>query len=328
MTGQDGSLLANYLLAKGEKVTGTYRRSSSNNFWRLEELGILKDLLLVEYSIGTANSDLKRIFENGYDQIYHLAGDSFTVDSFKHPLLTINTNLIGSLDMLDNVKEYSPHSKLFLASSSEIFGLNNQKSIRVNELTQRNPSNPYGISQSNIIDLSRIYRENYDLDISVGILFNHESPFRSPQFLTQKIVTGLRKIREGTLGYLELGNLESKKDWGSAKEFVEIFNSILENTSNNEYIIATGKLTSVKEIFIYCARYFGVEPYFKMTDIGEECYDAKSNKLVMRTSNKFFRKYEKQSLIGDSTKLISDIGRKPSRPIYEVLFEMCERQKI
>lgn len=326
VTGQDGSLLANLLTSSGFQVSGTYRRSASNNLWRLEELELIDRVNLYEYTIGDSQFGLRDIVKNNFDYIFYLAGDSYTLDSFKHPLLTININVGGCLEVLNSVELYSPETKVFLASSSEIFGTQTRNLI-VNENSVRIPCNPYGVAQSSILDLANVYRIKSNLDISVGILFNHESPFRSPQFLTRKIVSGLIKILRGQQSYIELGNLDSARDWGNAKEFVKVFKEILENASNQNYVIATGQSVKVRDIFSISAKYLGFEPIFDGEGENEVCYDSKNGTLLMKSSAKYFRKIDTPALIGDSGKLMGSIGWKPKSDVVKLMSEMCEYER-
>lgn len=324
VTGQDGALLADFLFKCGFQVSGTYR-SASNNLWRLEELDLIEKVKLYEYTIGDSQFSLREIVKNGFDFIFYLAGDSYTQDSFKHPILTLNTNVGGCLEVLNSVELYSPETKIFLASSSEVFG-NQKENIVVNENTMRNPGNPYGIAQSNVLDLANIYRKR-NLDISVGILFNHESPFRSPQFLTRKIVSGLVKMLRGQLEYIELGNLNSARDWGNAKEFVIAFKDILEKSSNQNYVVATGKTIKVKEIFEIAANVLGFQPVFEGKNENEICYDKQTGRILMKSSPKFYRKFDTPALIGDANKLLNAIGWQPKSDVVKLMTEMCEYER-
>jgi len=324
ITGQDGALLANQLLREGLEVSGTFRRGSGNNLWRLEEMGILEDLVLHDYTIGSDSIDLAKIISNNYDYIFHLAGDSFTQDSFRHPHKTITTNLTGCLEILENSLQYSPESKIFVACSSEIYGKQPISSSLVNENSPRNPLNPYGISQSANLDLSRLFRNTYSQFVSVGILFNHESEYRSAQFLTRKISIGLSSIKNGSDQTLLLGNLNSSRDWGSANEYVGVFKKILDYSTPNDYILATGKSVTVREIILICCSVIGFEPEFQGNGIDEICIDRKSGKKLVRISPKYFRNVETPCLLGNTDKIFNQIGWKAQIPIREVIEQMCE----
>lgn len=324
ITGQDGSLLANHLLREGLEVSGTFRRGSENNLWRLEEMGILQDLKLYDYTIGSNSIELAKIISNEYDYIFHLAGDSFTEDSFRHPYKTISINLTGCLEILENSLEYSPESKIFIACSSEIYGKQLNNINLVTENSPRNPLNPYGISQSTNLDVSRLFRNTYSQFVSVGILFNHESEYRGAQFLTRKISTGLSLIKNGSKQVLSLGNLNSSRDWGSAKEYVKVFKKILDHNEPDDYIIATGKSTTVRQIVLMCCAVIGFDPEFQGEGKNEICIDRKTGKTIIKISPEYFRKMETPCLTGSTDKVSSQIGWSPQVPVSDVIEQMCE----
>lgn len=325
INGQDGSLLAQELVTAGYEVHGTFRRGSANYLWRLEEMQILDKLNLYEYTFGGNSRELRRILEQKFDYIYHLAGDSFTHDSLYHPFRTINTNLSGCIELLENSVEICPSSHIFMACSSEIFGRGSNHNFFVSEESLRKPTNPYGISHSAILDLSRFFREMYSAFISVGILFNHESEYRSPQFLTRKITKGLAGLKFGATGKdpLQLGNLNTSRDWGSAKEYVSYFSKILQLSEADDFVIATGKPTSVKQIIMWACEVFGYEPEFHGEGSNEICFDNKTGNILIRSTKKFYREIETPCVLGSTNKLIQKISVKPVHDIRTVIQEMC-----
>jgi GDPmannose 4,6-dehydratase len=324
ITGQDGSLLANNLLNEGFKVSGTFRRGSANNLWRLEELGILDRIELFEHTFGIDSTELAKILRKKYEYIFHLAGDSFTQDSFRHPHRTLNTNLIGGLELMENLLEFSKDSKTFIACSSEIFGFQSEPNMFVNEDSNRNPLNPYGVAHSAILDLSRIFRNTYSQFISVGILFNHESEYRGVQFLTRKLSKGLSSIKNGSNLVIEIGNFDSSRDWGSAREFVEAFKMILDDSEPNDFIIATGKSVSVRQVIVMCCDALGFEPEFSGKGVNETCIDRKSGRTLIKSSPKFFRAVDTPCLIGDVSKIQDRIGWAAQVSFNSVIKKMCE----
>lgn len=323
ITGQDGSLLARLLLHEGIQVSGTFRRGSGNNFWRLNEMEILDSLSLHEHTIGGNPMDLTRIVNQNFDYIFHLAGDSFTQDSFRHPYQTINTNVSGNLEILEAVKQNSQETKVFIANSSEIYGNNKKVDLLIHEDAVRNPLNPYGISQSAILDLARYFRNVHGLFVSVGILFNHESEFRSPQFLSRKVSYGLAELKISDSKPIKLGNLDSSRDWGSAEDYVRAFRTILDADSPSDYILATGRSISVREIITVACVELGFNPEFIGSGISEKCIDSITGKVLIEVSTDFFRELDTPCLIGSTKKIEHELGWKPTRSIEDLIAHMC-----
>lgn len=324
IAGQDGSLLAKSLLEKGHQVTGTFRRGSLSNLWRLNELGIESRIDLHEYSIGSNPLELTGLVREKFDEIYHLAGDSFTADSLRHPLRTLNTNLTGVLEILEAVRNVSPESKIFIASSSEVFGRPSGPSNSVNETSQRQPLNPYGISHSAILDLIRMFREMYDLQIFTAILFNHESEYRSPQFLSRKLSTGIARILTNHYEVIELGNLNAKRDWGSAREFIEVFQSMLDFAPDT-YVLSTGRELSVRDLVSSCFKSVDINPIFQGNGLDETCFDDATGRVLLKVNSKYYRAIETPGLVGDSSKIHAATGWNPKDSIESVLERMLEK---
>jgi len=322
VAGQDGALLADNLIKKGISVSGTFRRGSANNLWRLKELGIEEEVDLHEYVIGSNPLEFAAIVKNSFDEIYHLAGDSFTADSFRHPLKTLTTNLTGCLEVLEACRDFSPESKIFLACSSEIFGETPVDSTMLDEKSPRAPKNPYGVSQSAVLELGNLFRESYGLFISTGILFNHESHLRGTQFLTRKISEGVAKLKLGSGEAIELGNLDSQRDWGDASEFVELFQSLLKINVAGNFIVSTQKLVSVRELATVCLQEAGFDPVFEGEGVSEICIDRKSNKKLLQVNLKYFRTNETPPLLGSNSKLKEYTGANPSNSILDLIRTM------
>ncbi len=322
ISGQDGALLAQSLLLKGIEVSGTFRRGSANNLWRLEELGIENKVSLHEYVIGSNALEFISIVKLGFDEIYHFAGDSFTADSFRHPLKTLTTNLTGCLEVLETCRNFAPNTKIFLACSSEIFGKNLENDLMLDELSPRFPKNPYGVSQSAILDLGNLFRDSYGLAIYTGILFNHESHLRGAQFLTRKLSEGAARLKLGATEPIQLGNLNSKRDWGDAGEFVELFQDLLSTNKPGNYIFSTQRLISVREIAVAALLEAGYDPVFAGQGEVEFCFDRESGKKLLEVNPKFFRENETPPLIGSHMKLFNLIGRKPSSNLVDLIKQM------
>ena len=326
ITGQDGSLLAKKLVDEGFEVFGTFRRGSGNNLWRLKEMGILnsEDVTLLEHEIGGNSTSLFKLLSNNFDYIFHLAGDSFTQDSFLHPSKTINTNVQGYLEILETLVAVSSSSKVFAACSSEIFGRQPAEELIVNEESKKNPINPYGISHSANLYLSDMFRSVYSQFISVGILFNHESEYRGEQFLTRKISKGLAFIKTGFNKPIEVGNLDASRDWGSAAEFTGVFRDILDHSSPQDFVIATGRTVKVRDIVIAGALSLGFQPEFQGIGMNENCIDRKSGKILLKVSDKYMRKVESPSLVGNTQKIRNHTKWTAQVPIESVIQKMCE----
>jgi GDPmannose 4,6-dehydratase len=326
ITGQDGSLLAKKLVDEGFEVTGTFRRGSGDNLWRLKEMGILnsENIRLHEHEIGSNSTSFFKLLSNNFDYIFHLAGDSFTQDSFLHPSKTINTNVNGYLELLETLVAVSPSSKVFVACSSEIYGHQPAGELVVNEESQKKPVNPYGVSHSMILYLSDMFRTVHSQFISVGILFNHESEYRGEQFLTRKISKGLAFIKSGFNKPIEVGNLDASRDWGSAAEFTGVFKDILDHSSPEDFVIATGRPIKVRDIVTAGALSLGFQPEFQGIGMNENCVDRKSGKILLTVSGKYMRKVESPNLIGNTQKIRNHIKWTAQVPIESVIQKMCE----
>jgi len=243
ITGQDGAYLAALLLSKGYKVCGTYRRTSSVNFWRIEELGIQDDpnLFLIEYDLIDLGSSLQLIKNAEPDEVYNLAAQSFVKSSWQQPLLTGTVTGLGAAHMLEAVRNVCPTARFYQASSSEMFGLIQEP--RQSETTPFYPRSPYAAAKLYAHWMTVNYRESFGLHASSGILFNHESPLRGIEFVTRKITRAVAAIKLGLQKELFLGNLEAKRDWGYAPEYVEGAWRILQTSEGDDFVLATAKAT-------------------------------------------------------------------------------------
>ncbi len=321
--GQDGSYLAKLLLDSGFRVTGTCRKNSADYFWRLIQLGILDQVELVDLHIGQSSELNSLVADKQFDWVFHLAGDSFTADSFTHPYRTLNTNIQGAVEILQSVRLSSLSTRVFLAGSSEIFQNESKIPLLCNENSPVSPRSPYGVSQLANRELAQIYREAFGLFVTYGILFNHESPLRSDFFVTKKIVKGLAELNRGGTKPLSLGNLGASKDFGDSRDFVRAFVKILGINDPSEFVVATGKLTKVREILEITAKLYGFEPVFIGHGLEEICIDARSGRKLAEVSSKHFRPLETNPIMGDSTKLNVLTGWNPSYSIQDTLVDMC-----
>lgn len=321
--GQDGAYLAKLLLENGIQVTGTCRKNSANYFWRLSQLGILDQVELVDLHIGQSPELNALIAERKFDWIFHLAGDSFTADSFVHPYRTLNTNIQGAVEILESVRACSQKTRIFLAGSSEIFQNDTAHPKMCEEDSLVSPRNPYGVSQLANRGLARIYRDGYGIYVSYGILFNHESPLRADFFVTKKITSALSELKQGKARALRLGNLDASKDFGDSRDFVNAFVKILNVPNPSDFVVATGKLTKVREILEISAKLYGFDPVFIGAGLDEVCIDRNSGLKLAEIDSRFFRPLETNPVVGDSTKLRDLTGWRPEYSIHDTLSDMC-----
>ena len=302
ITGQDGAYLAELLLNKGYTVYGTYRRSSSMNFWRIEELGIQNNpnLHLLEYDLNDQTSNIRLIDKTQPDEIYNLAAQSFVGVSFDQPISTAQTTGIGALHLLEAVRIINPKIKFYQASTSEMFGKVQQ--VPQTEDTPFYPRSPYGFSKLFAHWATINYRESYNIFGVSGILFNHESPLRGREFVTRKITDTVAKIHLGKLKTLELGNLDAQRDWGYAKEYVEGMYKMLQYKNAETFVLSTNKTFTVRSFVELSFKQVGIEIIWKGTGVDEKGYNAADNSILVEINPAFFRPSEVELLIGDAKK--------------------------
>jgi GDPmannose 4,6-dehydratase len=261
ITGQDGAYLAELLLSKGYKVFGTYRRSSSVNFWRIDELGVASNpnLELYEYDLTDLASSIRLLERTGANEVYNLAAQSFVGVSFDQPVTTAEITGIGALNLLEAIRIVDRSIRFYQASTSEMFG--KVQAVPQSETTPFYPRSPYGVAKLYAHWMTINYRESYDIFGASGILFNHESPLRGREFVTRKITDGVAKIKLRQLDCLSLGNLDAKRDWGFAKEYVEGMWRMLQADEPDTYVLATNRTETVRDF---------VRMAFKAADIDLE----------------------------------------------------------
>ncbi len=302
ITGQDGAYLADLLLNKNYIVYGTYRVTNHLNFWRIKDLGIDKhqNLHLVEDNLIDLNSIL-RLFEKIMpDEVYNLAAQSFVDISFNQLEATAQITALAPLRLLEAIKIINPKIKFYQASSSEMFG--NVKETPQNEDTNFFPRNPYGIGKLYAHLITVNYREMYDIFACCGILYNHESPLRGIEFVTRKITDAFAKIKLGIDEFVELGNLNAKRDWGFAKEYVYGIWLMMQQNKADTYILATGSTKSVKDFINLSAKAVDIDLVWKYDGVDTIGIDSKTNKVRVKVNKKFYRPDENVLLMGDPTK--------------------------
>ncbi|MDN7718692.1 GDP-mannose 4,6-dehydratase [Burkholderia gladioli] len=321
ITGQDGAYLAQLLLEKGYTVYGTYRRTSSVNFWRIAEVGIEHhpDLHLVEYDLTDLGASIRLLQTTGATEVYNLAAQSFVGVSFEQPVTTAEITGIGPLNLLEAIRIVNPAIRFYQASTSEMFG--RVQAIPQVESTPFYPRSPYGVAKLYGHWITINYRESYGIFGCSGILFNHESPLRGREFVTRKITDSMAKIRLGKLDVLELGNLDAKRDWGYAKEYVEGMWRMLQAERPDTYVLATNRTETVRDFVTMAARAAGMRLEWNGEGENEVGIDAHSNKTIVRINPKFYRPAEVELLIGNPEKARKELGWEP-RTTLESLCEM------
>ena len=308
ITGQDGVYLADFLLQKGYEVIGTFRRTSHRSLERLESFKMIDKVELVKMDLTDQISINKTIKNAQADEIYNLGAQSFVGASFDQPILTSNINGLGPLRVFETVKELSPDSKIYQASSSEMFGNSNE--IK-NEDSRMYPASPYGISKVYAHKTAQHYREAYDMFISCGILFNHESPFRGLEFVTRKITYTIARILKNKRDKITLGNINSKRDWGFAGDYVKAMWLMLQQQKPTDYVIATGESHSVEDFLEKAFEYVGIDNWKKHVEVSE----------------KLIRPQDIDNLIGDSSKAKKELGWTPTISYEELVKMMIDEDK-
>ena len=324
ITGQDGSYLAELLLAKGYTVYGTYRRTSSVNFWRIEELGVAghPNLKLVEYDLTDMASSIRLLQSTGATEVYNLAAQSFVGVSFDQPVTTAEITGVGALNLLEAIRIVNPSIRFYQASTSEMFG--KVQAIPQTETTPFWPRSPYGVAKLYAHWITVNYRESYDIFGSSGILFNHESPLRGREFVTRKITDSVAKIKLGKLDCLELGNLDAKRDWGFAKEYVEGMWRMLQADEPDTFVLATNRTETVRDFVSMAFKAAGIEVEFSGKDEAETAIDKATDKTVMRINPDFYRPAEVELLIGDPAKAQRVLGWETKTTLEELCRMMVE----
>lgn len=324
ITGQDGAYLAELLLEKGYEVYGTYRRTSSVNFWRIEELGIEKhsNLHLIEYDLTDQANSIRMVAQIQPDEIYNLAAQSFVGVSFEQPLATAHITGLGCVHLLEAIRIVNPKIKFYQASTSEMFG--EVQEIPQTEKTSFYPRSPYGAAKLYAHWMVVNYRESYNIFATSGILFNHESPLRGREFVTRKITDSVAKIKLGKLEYMELGNMDAKRDWGYAKDYVEGMYLMLQASKPDTYLLATNRTETVRDFVTMAFKGAGIEVEFKGSAEDEVAIDKATGKIVVKVNPKFYRPAEVDLLIGNPQKAKDELGWNPKCTLEELCSMMVK----
>ncbi|WIA60720.1 MULTISPECIES: GDP-mannose 4,6-dehydratase [unclassified Stenotrophomonas] len=324
ITGQDGAYLAQLLLEKGYEVHGAYRRTSSVNFWRMDELGVTRhpNLHLVEYDLTDLGTTMAMVQKIQPDEIYNLAAQSFVGVSFEQPSTTAQITGVGALNLLEAIRLLNPKIRFYQASTSEMFG--KVQAVPQKEDTPFYPRSPYGVAKLYAHWITVNYRESYNIFGSSGILFNHESPLRGREFVTRKITDSVAKIKLGQLDVLELGNLDAKRDWGFAKEYVEGMWRMLQADEPDTFVLATNRTETVRDFVTMAFKGAGIDVEFRGSDINETAVDTATGKTLVRINEKFHRPAEVDLLIGDPAKAERILGWKPQTTLEALCQMMVE----
>jgi len=328
-TGQDGAYLARFLLKKGYEVHGLKRRSSSFNTSRIDD--IYKDphnpnvKFYLHYGDMTDSMNLTALIQKIQpDEIYNLAAQSHVHVSFETPEYTANSDAVGTLRMLEAIRllGLTKKTKFYQASTSELYG--KVQEVPQKETTPFYPRSPYGVAKLYGFWITKNYREAYDMFACNGILFNHESPLRGETFVTRKITMAVAAIKNGLQEKLYLGNMDAKRDWGHARDYVEGMWQILQHNKPEDFVLATGEMHTVREFVEKSFEYIGVEIEWKGKDVNEKGYDKKTGKELVAIDPRYFRPTEVEQLLGDASKAKKLLGWEPKIKFKELVKEMME----
>jgi GDPmannose 4,6-dehydratase len=328
ITGQDGAYLAKLLLEKGYRVHGGIRRIGVNSGGRLQELGIENDIVHHDFDL-LEFSNIQRVIEKaGPDEIYNLAAQSFVGTSFEQPIYTANVDALGTARILEAIRTLKAGIRFYQASTSEMFGKVQQ--IPQTETTPFYPRSPYGVAKLYAHWATVNYRESFGLFACSGILFNHESPLRGSEFVTRKITRAFANIDAGRQDFVELGNLDAKRDWGFAGDYVEGMWRMLQADEADDYVLATGETWSIRDFIERASRHFGWNIIWSGSGTEETGTDEGTGKILVRINPKFYRPAEVDMLIGKPAKAEQKLGWRRS-VTFDGLVEMmteADRKRV
>ncbi len=324
ITGQDGAYLAKFLLGNGYKVIGTYRRTSSVNFWRLDYLNITHhdNMELVEYDLTDSGSAIRLIDKYRPDEIYNLAAQSFVGVSFDQPVTTAQITGIGPVNLLEAIRVIDHKIRFYQASTSEMFGLVQQ--VPQTEKTAFYPRSPYGAAKLYAHSMVVNYREAYDIFACSGILFNHESPLRGKEFVTRKITDGVARIKLGKQDRLELGNIDAKRDWGYADDYVQGMHAMLQHDVADTFVLATNRTLSVRDFVTMSFAAANIDLDWQGTGVDEFALDRSTGVKRVSINPDFYRPSEVDLLIGDASKADELLNWRPTTDLEKLCLLMVE----
>lgn len=324
VTGQDGAYLVQNLLGKGYRVIGTYRRTSTVDFWRLRYLGISEspNFKLVEHDLTDLSSSIRLLKTYRPSEVYNLAAQSFVGVSFDQPATTAQITGVGALNILEAIRLVNIDTKFYQASTSEMFGL--VQAVPQSEDTPFYPRSPYGVAKLFAHWMTINYRESYGIFATSGILFNHESPLRGKEFVTRKITSKVAAIAQGDDSPLELGNLDAKRDWGFAGEYVEGMWRMMQASEPDTFVLSTGKTTTVRDFVDLAFRAADINVEFEGNGVDEVMRDKRTGHVVAKVSPEFFRPAEVDLLLGDATKAKSILNWQATTSLEELCKLMVE----
>ena len=322
ITGQDGAYLAKLLLEKGYKVHGGVRRISQPEMTRLEQLGIARDVQIHDFDLVDMNNIFRVIRTVEMDEFYNLAAQSFVGASWELPIYTADVDGMGVVRILDTLRSIRPETRFYQASTSEMFGL--VQEVPQRETTRLYPRSPYGVAKVYGHYITMNYRESFGMHASSGILFNHESPLRGKEFVTRKITIALAKLAHGGSDPVQLGNMDARRDWGFAGDYVEGMWRMLQQDKADDYVLATGVTTTIRDFVNYAGTALGMDLVWDGAGVTETATDRKTGKRVVEINEKFFRPAEVELLIGDATKARTNLGWVPAVDV-RTLAEMMAR---
>jgi len=320
--GQDGGYLAQLLLEKGYEVYGADRRSGDAGFWRLKELGIYQDVKVLYMDLLELTNIMHEIEKIKPDEVYNLAAQSFVQVSFDQPILTADINALGTLRLLEALRIIKPDTKFYQASTSEMFG--KVQAIPQSEKVPFYPRSPYAVAKLFGHWITINYRESYKMFACSGILFNHESPLRGFEFITRKMTYGIARIKYGLQDKIVIGNLDSKRDWGYAQEYVEGMWLMLQQKEPDDYVLATGETHTVREFVEAAFEFAGYHIVWKGEGVNSRGIDKKTGKCLVEISPEFYRPAEVDLLIGDPTKAKEKLHWQPKTKFKELVRLMLE----
>ncbi len=324
VTGQDGAYLAQQLLERGHMVFGAFRRVSSVNFWRLEELGIFHhpNLKLIEFDLIDASTCLRLLEKAEPDVVYNLAAQSFVGSSFEQPIATAQMTGVGTLNLLEAIRHVNRDIKFYQASTSELYG--RVRAVPQDEETPFHPRSPYAVAKLFAHWITVNYREAHGIFASSGILFNHESPLRGREFVTRKITDAVARIHLGKQDWLEIGNLEARRDWGFAKEYTHGMTLIRDHSEPETFVLATGGNASVRDFTGMAFTAIGIDLQWRGQGPDEEGVCKKTGKVRVKVNPAFFRPAEVDELIGNPARAQRLLQWKAQTPLDELCRLMVE----